>query len=94
MSDEATCRHCGGRIVWLDGAWAHDYISLPVADRRAGEHAAWPKLHAQQVWRTPRRQTDRPRVDPWETPEWKAAHPGSRTERTLAWLTETFSRAR
>ena len=94
MSDEATCAHCGGRITYADGKFAHTWLDAapPQPDLRVPAHEAWPYLHAHQVWRNAGRDTERPRTAEWETEAFQLAHPGSRRERALAWLGKTFSR--
>lgn len=94
MSEEATCAHCGGRITWAAGTYAHNWLDAapPWPDLRVPPHAPWPYLHAHQVWRNARRDAERPRALAWDTPEFKAAHPGSRRDRALRWLRETFAR--
>jgi hypothetical protein len=50
-------------------------------------------LLAHQTWRGTRRETERPRIDPWLTVAFRAAHPGlERGALALAWLRETFGR--
>lgn len=94
MSDEATCHHCGGRITFADGKFEHNWLDTapPQPDLRVGPHLAWPYTAAHQSWRNAGRDTERPRILEWDVEEFKQAHPGSRRDRALAWLRETFSR--
>ena len=48
---------------------------------------------ADQMWRPLRRQSDRARVDPWDTLVWRVRHPGMiQARRALRWLTVNFAR--
>ena len=90
---EATCHYCGGRITFAGGKYEHAWVDTapPQPDLRVPAHEAWPYLHAHQVWRNAGRDSERPRELEWDTPEFKATHPGSRRDRALAWLRKTFA---
>ena len=59
-------------------------------------HATW--IGPEQMYRPTRKQAERPRVDPWDAPEFRALYPcaQSRTSatRALDWLKSTFGPAR
>lgn len=88
---EATCQHCGGRIVWLNPAWQHDHLSWPWSDPRVEKHPAWPYLTQAQRWAPTRRQSERPRESPWQEASFRAWHPDTTAaERCLSWLKLEF----
>lgn len=91
MTDEATCRHCGGRILWDGTRWQENYLSDPPWAAAVPAHDPMPAVLAHQRWAPLRRQTDRPRVMPWQEPEFRVWHPDTReSERCLSWLRLEF----
>lgn len=48
--------------------------------------------HSHQRWHNPGPKTYTKVREPWNEPDWKAAHPGMLAgERALRWLSDTFS---